>query len=256
MSSLPAINLATHLIKHQRERMSLLQGKRILVIDDDEALLNMVEFFLNKAGAAALTALDGPEGLHQFYTHQPHLVILDLMMPQMHGLEVCEQIRQASDTPIIILTAIGQKDSVLRSFDCGADDYITKPFSPDILIAKAEATLRRAGPAPGPSEKLVTYSDNYLTIDLNAHLVMVQGQKVRLTATEFRLLEYLVRNANMLLTFDQILNNVWGGTSRNNPEYVHVYVRYLRQKLEEDPANPLYLISEHGLGYRFEKQDP
>lgn len=235
--------------------MSLLQGKRILVIDDDEALLNMIEFFLKKAGAEPLTATDGPEGLHQFYTHHPHLVFLDLMMPQMHGLDVCEQIRQASDTPIIILTAVGQKDYVLRGFECGADDYITKPFSPDILIAKAEATLRRAGPPPNRSEKLVTYSDNYLTIDLNAHLVMVQGQKVRLTATEYRLLDYLVRNANMLLTFDQILNNVWGGAARNNPEYVHVYVRYLRQKLEEDPSNPVYLVSEHGLGYRFEKQD-
>jgi two-component system KDP operon response regulator KdpE len=229
-----------------------MEGKIILIIDDDPTLLGIAELIFSRAGGQVYTATSGQEGLCQFYAHRPDLVLLDVMMPDMDGWQVCERIRQLSDVPIIMLTALGQDDDIMRGLDCGADDYVTKPFSLKVLAARARAILRRAA-LPSVTEKPATYSNGYLTIDLGQRQVVVRGEPLKLTPTEYRLLAYLLRNAGRVLTFQQILESVWGWEYQGNAEYVHVYTSRLRQKLEEDPKNPQYLLTEHGVGYSFRK---
>jgi DNA-binding response OmpR family regulator len=235
--------------------VSSMQGRRILIIDDDPDLLWRVEDAFSQAGGQVYTAANRHEGLRQFFAHRPHLVIFDPMMPHMDGLQVCRSIRLLSDVPIIILTALGHEDNIIRGLDCGADDYVTKPFSMGVLLARARATLRRAGPVP-TTDKPVTYSDDYLTIDLDKRQVLVRGEPVRLRATEYRLLAYLLQNAGRVITFAQILDNVWGSEYREDVNHVHVHISHLRQKLEKDPRHPQYLLNERGVGYRFAKQTP
>jgi two-component system KDP operon response regulator KdpE len=231
-----------------------MQGKRILVIDDDPGLLQLVKLTFNRLEAQVYCADSGQEGLRQFYQHRPYLVILDLMMPEMDGLEVCRQLRRLSEVPIIILTALDHDNHVLKGLACGADDYLTKPFNPEILVARAQAVLRRTIDQYASPDKPAAYNDSYLTIDLTQRTVLVQGKPVKLTATEYRLLTYLLQNANRVLTTQQILHNVWGSDHHGNTEYVHVYMGHLRRKLEAAPTDPLYLLTEHGIGYRFETQ--
>ena len=232
-----------------------MQGRRILVIDDDPDLLWRVEDAFSQAGGQVYTAANGHEGMRQFFAHRPHLVIFDPMMPHMDGLHVCRSIRLLSNVPIIILTALEHEDNIIRGLDCGADDYVTKPFSMGVLLAQARATLRRAGPVP-TTDTPVTYSDDYLTIDLDERQVLVRGQPVRLRATEYRLLAYLLHNTGRVLTFAQILDNIWGSECRDGVNHVHVHISRLRQKLEKDPRHPQYLLNERGVGYRFAKQTP
>lgn len=230
-----------------------MQEKRILIIDDDPYLLQLVEMAFQRVKAQVFTATNGLEGLHQFYTCQPDVVIVDLMLPGIDGWEVCRRIRQISQVPLLILSALRQKNNIIRSLlNYEADDYITKPFSPEVLLARTEALLRRAALPPTHKESIL-YGDSYLTITGVKNMVMVRGEPVKLSATEYRLLVYLAQNAGRTLTFQQILENIWG-EGRDNVEYVHVYIRYLRQKLEEDPRHPIYLITDYGVGYRFEKQ--
>jgi DNA-binding response OmpR family regulator len=233
------------------ERLSDMYGRKILVIDDDADLRQIVTSAFSVTGAQVYTAAGGPEGLRQFYAHQPDLVILDLMMPDMDGWEVCRQIRRLSDVPLIMLTALSQEERVIEGFTCGADDYVIKPFNPEILLVRAEAVLRRST-SPSQCQETGTYRDDYLTIDLDQHRVLVNGAPVKLTPTEYRLLAYLLTNAGRVLTFRQILQNVWGEDYQDSVEYVHVHLSNLRQKLEPDPKRPRYLQSEYGLGYRFE----
>lgn len=229
-----------------------IEGKRILVIDDEAVLLKLVEETFTRLGAQVFTSTDGQEGLRQFYAHRPDLIILDLMMPHVNGWEVCRQIRQISNVPLILLTAVNRDADIVRGLQYGADDYITKPFSPAVLIARAQAALRRS--PPGTAENPAGYySDGYLTIDLEKRRVLVNGKPVRLSRTEYKLLAYLLKNANRVLTFQQILAHVWGEEYHGSTDYVHVYISHLRRKLETDPANPIYIRTEHGVGYRFEK---
>lgn len=230
-----------------------MQGKRILVVDDDAHIRELTADIFAKSGGQVYSASDGNEGLRQFYVHRPHLVILDILMPNLDGWQVCTQIRQLSDVPIIMLTALGQDEHTIRGLDCGAVDYVTKPFSPKVLAARARAALRQATQAT-ESHQPISYSDEYLTIDLSQRRVLVCGELVRLTATEYRLLAYLVQNAGRVLTFRQILEKVWGWEYQDSVEYVHVYISHLRKKLEEDPKLPAYLLTEHRVGYRFEKR--
>lgn len=232
-----------------------MQPKNVLIIDDDPELLQLVDLIFSRAGSRVFTAVNGREGLRQFYAHQPDLVILDLMIPDMDGWEICRQIRQLSDVPLIMLTVINREAEIIRGLNYGADDYVTKPFNPEVLLARARATLRRAA-LPPPLEAPSVYNDGYLMIDLKQHRVAVGGQIVKLTTTEYRLLAYLFQNANQALTYQQILESVWGEVYQGNTEYVHVYIRFLRRKLEADPGNPTYLLTEHGVGYRFETQVP
>jgi two-component system KDP operon response regulator KdpE len=198
---------------------------------------------------------DGQDGLEKFFATQPDLVVLDIMMPAMDGWETCRQIRLVSDTPVILLTSLSSDEEIVRGLEAGADDFVSKPFRPDVLLARARAVMRRARPL-SEQELIRRYADGYLTVDLENRRVTVTNRRVNLTPTEYRLLIYLIRNAGKVLSFTQILENVWGEEYRDSPNYVHVYISHLRQKLERDPHNPQYFVSEHGTGYQFLRQDP
>jgi len=229
-----------------------MHGRKVLLIDDDLPVLNMLEHTFLLAGAQVYAATNGHDALRLLFAQRPDLVILDVMMPDMDGWEVCARIRELSDVPIIFVSALGAEEDIVRALDSGAVDYVIKPFSLLVLLARARVALRRAERV-APAERPLTYRDDYLVIDLEQRQVLVRGQPVELTAIEFRLLAYLLQNAGWVLTFQQILEHVWGWECRDNVEYVHVYVWHLRKKLEEDPKNPCYLLTEHGVGYRFQK---
>ena len=230
-----------------------MQGKRILVIDDDPHVLRMVKLILSKQGAQIHTAASGMEALTQFYACRPNLVVLDVMMPDIDGWDVCTRLRQVSDVPVLMLSALGGDGHVVRGLKCGADDYVSKPFTDDVLIARVEALLRRATLSP-PSEKHQAYRDDYLTIELDKRRVLVRGKPVKLTAKEYQLLTCLLRNAGRVLSAEQILEKIWGWEYRDHAEYLYVYVSNLRKKLEADPKRPKYLLNESGVGYWFEMQ--
>ncbi len=230
----------------------LLQNKKILVIDDDKALCQNLEIGLARQGALVASANNGQTGLKKFYEASPDLVILDLRMPEMDGWETCRLIRMVAQTPIIMLTSVAQEHEVVRGLRKGADDYVTKPFSHDILLARVEAILRRSTPQT-TNDSGHDYDDGYLLINFEQRLVSKGGERVKLSATEFRLLRYLFENAGRLLTNEAILTQVWGWESQHNVEYVHVYLSRLRAKIEKDPRNAQYIITEHGFGYSFYK---
>jgi two-component system KDP operon response regulator KdpE len=224
--------------------------EKILVVDDDPMLSELVAYNLQADGYEVVTAGDGQEGLRQFYSERPDLVILDVAMPKLDGYQVCQRIREMSDTPVIMLTARGQEEEIIRGLDLGADDYITKPFQVTVLSARVRATLRRAKTEPmvgdGPN-----YSDPYLTIDLEARQITVDGEMVKLTPTEFKLLAVLVRNKGRVVEFRQLLESVWGFEYIDDVDYLRVYIWHLRRKLEPDSKEPIYLLNELNVGYRF-----
>ena len=203
-----------------------------------------------QAGAKTFVASDGIEGLRQLFHLQP--VILDIMMPHKSGWETCRQIRELSNVPIIMLTSLNAEEDMVRGLDCGAVDYVTKPFSTQVLLARSRAALRQSEslPTQRPFSESELYEDGYLKIDLKARRVFVADKAVDLTKTEFSLLAYLFHNQGIVLTFEQILQAVWGLGYEDSIQYVHVYVSRLRQKLEQDPKNPQYLLTEYGVGYR------
>jgi DNA-binding response OmpR family regulator len=229
-----------------------MHNQKVLLIDDDVDLLQLAGLLFKKAGAQVFTARDGLEGMSKLFTHHPNLIILDVMMPGTNGFEVCERIRQVSDAPLIMLTALNHEQEMLRGLEAGADDFLSKPFNPDILLARARAVLRRreSMSAHGPEFQ---YNNGYLSIDVERHDVSVRGKRVKLTPVEFRLLVFLARNAGKVLTFEQIISNVWGSEYKGSTDYVHVYVSHLRKKLEENTRAPRYILTLHGVGYIFEK---
>lgn len=228
----------------------MLTGKRLLVIEDDINLRQSLKIQFSREGATVYTANDGREGLRLFQQNTPDLVILDIQLPYMDGWDTSAQMRSLSNTPIIMLTSMGQESAMLRGLKLGADDYITKPFSRDVLLARIEAVLRRTAPKPNRAQPTV-YRDSYLEIDLEKHLVKVQDKPIKLSATEFKLLTFLLKNAGQTLSYQAILSNVWGLDSQSNSEYVHVYMSRLRRSIEADPQNPRYLFTDHGMGYGF-----
>jgi len=230
-----------------------MNDKKILIIDDDVNLGQTIKLTFARVGAEVFTAVDGRDGLRQFYEYRPDLVILDVRMPDINGWETCRQIRLLSNVPIIMLTTLDNDEDVIRGLDYGADDFVTKPFSREILLARARAVLRRSEQLADP-EDLQIYNDSYLLIDLRKHRVQVDGQAVQLSSTEFRLLAYLLQNAGQVLTYQNILDKVWGWEYQDSIDYVHVYASHLRRKLEADPRNPCYLLTERGIGYRFERR--
>jgi two-component system, OmpR family, KDP operon response regulator KdpE len=229
------------------------QGKTILVVDDDYDIRQITTVTFQRAGAKVITAANGAEGLRKFYTHKPDLVVLDIMMPGENGWDICREIRKLSDVPLIMITALHRDEEIIRSLDAGADDFVTKPFSIDVLSARARAVLRRSHPVLEDSRP-TSYEDADLQICLEERQVFMNQQPVKLTPKEFKLLAYLLNNSDRVLSFNQILENVWGWEYIDSPDYVHVYVSHLRQKIENDPKNPRYLITEHGMGYRFIKK--
>ncbi len=233
-------------------RIDPMIGKKVLIIDDDAQMLQMVGFIFQRAGAQVITASDGQDGIHKLLSHQPHLVILDVKMPGLDGFEVCRRIRQVSDSAVMMLTALNQENDMLEGLEAGADDFISKPFTPEILLARARTVLRR-GQNTRPRDSGFQYNDGRLEIDFEGRRIRLAGQLVKLTAVEFRLLVYLARNAGKVLTFDQILANVWGVEYRGSIEHVHVFISHLRKKLQDDKKTPRYINTVHGVGYSFER---
>jgi len=225
---------------------------KVLLIDDDVDLLQLANVIFKKEGAQVITARDGMEGVSKLFTHHPDLIILDVMMPGMNGFEVCERIRQVSDTPLIMLTALNHEQEMLRGLESGADDFLSKPFNADILLARAKTVLRRSEHLKSPADQF-NYNNGHLSIDVARRDVLMNNKRIKLTPVEFRLLTYLARNAGKVLTFEQILTNVWGNEYRGSMDYVHVYISHLRRKLGESTKNPRYILTLHGIGYIFEK---
>jgi len=232
-------------------------GKKVLIIDDDADLLKLAAFIFKGAGAQVITARDGAEGIGKLLAYHPQLILLDVMMPGIDGFELCQKIRQISNTPLIMLTALDHEQNLLHGLDVGADDFLSKPFKPEILLARAKTLLRRSGNGNSRNNANTTplkYNDGRLEIDAERHQILINGKQIKTTPIEFRLLVYLERNAGRTLTYSQILDNVWGEEYRGSIDFVHVYISHLRSKIEENSKNPRYIHSVHGVGYIFERQ--
>jgi two-component system, OmpR family, KDP operon response regulator KdpE len=220
---------------------------RVLVIDDEAPILRALRINLTARKFEVSTAADGASGLAAMARDRPDVLILDLGLPDMDGTEVIKGVRGWTSTPIIVLSAWGQESQKVAALDAGADDYVTKPFGMDELLARLRAAVRRASPAP---EAPVVTTDDF-TVDLADKRVTRGGEDVRLTPTEWQLLEVLVRHAGRLVTQRQLLAEVWGPGYQNEAHYLRVYVANLRRKLEPDPSTPRHLLTEPGIGYRF-----
>lgn len=227
---------------------------KILIIDDDPALRQLVSSSLQTAGYQLLTAADGQEGLRQMYHSHPDLIVLDVNMPTMDGWTVCQRVREVSNVPIIMLTAQGDPDEIVKGLDLGADDYLVKPFEIGVLLARVRANLRRATSEPIPLKRGIVYSDGYLAVSFEDHRVTVQGEPVRLTPTEFNLLAHLVEASPRIVSYRELLQQTWGFEYIDDIDYLRVYIWHLRRKLEPNPKEPTYIINELGVGYRFEQQ--
>ena len=221
----------------------------VLVIDDEPQILRALRTILSAHHYKVTVARDGEEGLALAAAEHPDMIILDLGLPDMDGIQVCEQLRQWTQTPIIILSVRNEEEDKVRALDKGADDYLVKPFGAQELLARLRVAQRHAARSHGEQETVIVAGD--LVIDLARHIVALSGIEVKLTATEFKLLAYLAGHANRVLTHQNILNNVWGPEYRDNVEYLRVFMSQLRKKLETQPKHPAHLISEPGIGYRF-----
>ncbi len=222
----------------------------VLVVDDEPRLVDVVRMNLEVEGYRVLAASNGYEALDRLRADLPDLVVLDVMMPDMDGFETLRHIRDVSSVPVLMLTVRAEEQDLIRGLEIGADDYLTKPYNPRELQMRIKALLRRAYSA-APSRKTRIVVDDDLTIDFSKGEVLVRGQKVTLRPTEYRLLYHLVTNAGRLMTHDTLLSKVWGHEYRDESHYLRLYITYLRQKLERDPAHPKYILTERGLGYRF-----
>ena len=218
---------------------------RVLVVDDEPQFLRALETNLRGAGYEVETAATAQEALTAAGLRPPDAVILDLLLPDGTGIEVCRELRTWSEAPIVLVSAVGDEDEKIAALDAGADDYVTKPFAIGELLARLRAALRRAGPSGEP-----VVAVGPIRVDLDKHSVSVEGRAVHLTPLEFRILRFLAVNPGKLLTHRAILREVWGPAYGEESNYLHVYVSQLRRKLEPDPARPQYLLTEPGAGYR------
>ena len=224
----------------------------ILVVDDETRIARMIRMNLEHDGYEVIEAYSGQQALDMVRSRMPNLVILDVMMPGLDGYETLQILREISQVPVIMLTAKGEEEDRIRGLELGADDYVTKPFSPRELMSRVKAVLRRTeGNAGGGSNDDVIQVDDRLKIDFGKREVWVDGELVKLRPTEYRLLYHLVQNAGWVMTYDQLLTKVWGYEYRDETHYVRLYINYLRQKIEKDPSNPEYILTERGVGYRF-----
>ncbi len=227
-----------------------LKDRRILVVDDEERMVRFIRLNLEHDGFQVFEAFNGNQAIDQIRSNLPDLVLLDVMMPDIDGFEVLRMVRESNTVPVIMLTAKGEEEDRVRGLEMGADDYITKPFSPRELVSRVRAVLRRTEMSSASTHGLIEV-DERLKLDFDRHEVWVGGELVKLRPTEYRLLYHLVKNAGWVLTHDKILTKVWGYEYRDEPHYVRLYINYLRQKIEKDPANPKYILTERGVGYRF-----
>ena len=225
-------------------------GTKILVVDDEQRMIHFIRMNLDLEGFAVHEAYDGKDALDQVRKVMPDLVILDVMMPKMDGFETLALLRENSNVPVIMLTARGEEDDRVRGLELGADDYVTKPFSPQELVSRVRAVLRRVEPPKGGSGEAIQVNGR-LRIDFDRHEIFVHDELVKLRPTEYRLLFHLVQNAGWVVSHDQLLAKVWGYEYQSETHYLRLYVNYLREKLETDPRDPKYILTERGVGYRF-----
>jgi two-component system, OmpR family, KDP operon response regulator KdpE len=222
----------------------------ILVVDDEPQITRVLKTTLSSQGYATRTAADGREALQTMEEWPPDLIITDLRMPNMDGLDLCRHVREQSQVPIIVLSVKGEERIKVEALDAGADDYVTKPFNINELLARVRAGLRRAAAAKQPEVPLIEIGQ--FQIDLEKRTVLVKGRDVRLTPKEFDLMVYLARNPGKVISHRALLSAVWGANSVQQPEYLRVFVGHLRKKLETDETTPRYIVTEPWVGYRFE----
>lgn len=230
-----------------------MSSKKILIVDDETAIREALGRKLQREGYSTVLAGDGLEGLRAFHDERPDLVILDIVMPEMNGLTVCQRIREVAETPIMMLSAqaITEQD-IVEGLNAGADEYMVKPIRLNEFVARVRALLRRSQTESSGNEP--GYDDGYLNVDLQRRHVFVNGEKVHLTPTEFKLLVVLLENAGRVVPQRELLEKVWGVEYIDDVYYPRVYVSQLRHKIEPDPAAPIYILTEHRVGYRFERQ--
>jgi two-component system KDP operon response regulator KdpE len=224
---------------------------RILVVDDEPQLVRALQTTLRGAGYTVDIASNGEEALALAASAQPDAIILDLVLPDLSGVEVCRELRRWSSVPVLILSAVGDESQKVAALDAGADDYVTKPFGVAELLARLRASLRRVSPAQEP---IVTVGE--LVLDLERSSLTVAGRVVRLTRTEFALLSLLARHAGKLFTHRALLREVWGPAYQSEAQYLHVHISHLRSKIEPDRTRPRYILTEPGAGYRMAAPDP
>lgn len=229
---------------------------KVLIVDDEQAIREALGRKLRREGFDVVLCGDGLEGLRAFHAERPDLVVLDIVMPGgMDGLVVCDRIREVADTPIMMLSAQAiTEEDIIQGLNAGADEYLIKPVRLNEFVARVQALLRRAQIAN--SETGQGYNDGYLNIDLHRRHVHVDGRKIHLTPTEFKLLAVLLEKAGRVVPQQELLEQVWGHEYVDDIYYPRVYISQLRRKIEPEPANPVYILTEHRVGYRFEKQSP
>jgi two-component system, OmpR family, KDP operon response regulator KdpE len=227
-----------------------MENRNILVVDDERQITRVLKTALSSRGYGIRTAADGDEALHILQDWWPDVVITDLRMPNLDGLELCRMIRAKSQVPIIVLSVKGEEQVKVEALDAGADDYVTKPFSMDELLARIRAALRRSSAADSALPGLIAIGD--FRIDLQARTVCVVGREVRLTPKEFDLLLHLARHPGKVITHRALLSAVWGENSVEQAAYLRVFIGHLRKKVEPDEGNPRYILTDPWIGYRFE----
>lgn len=222
----------------------------VLVVDDESRMRRFIRMNMELEGYQVIEADNGIKALDQIRQHNPDLLIMDVMMPEMDGFETLRLVREISTVPVILLTVKSDEEDKTRGLDLGADDYVTKPFSPRELSSRVGAVLRRAS-WPSPTPRTVLRIDDRLSVDFNRHQVIVDGERIELRPTEYRLLNHLIQNAGWVVPHDTLLAKVWGYEYREETHYLRLYINYLRKKIEVDPTKPKYILTERGVGYRF-----
>jgi two-component system KDP operon response regulator KdpE len=230
-------------------------SKKILIIDDETGVRRFVTARLQRSGYATVVATDGRDGLRRFYSDRPDLIVLDVTMPEMDGWKVLGRLREVSNVPVLMLTGAVLEKDIVRGLKEGADDYMTKPFSGDELLARVEAALRRSSIEPEKGDSN-SYEDSELAIDFPRREVLVRGRQLDFSPTEFRLLGVLAKSSGQVLSQDQLLDHVWGQAYAESLDVVRVYIGYLRRKIEVDPKNPKLIETVRGFGYRYRKPPP
>ncbi len=227
-------------------------GLKVLLVDDDVELCGLLKMMLSQYGLAVEVAHNGAEGLQKAYETNPDLIVLDIMMPQLDGWETCQRIRQMCEVPIIIMSALNRQDAIIRGLNLGADDFICKPVTPEALLARIRAVVRRADRGKNLADReLPVIAQDNVVVDLYKYEVKVDGERIDLSPTEFKLLAVLAKNRGRVLQHNYLLEEVWGGEHLGELDHLRLYVSYLRRKLERDPAHPQLIRTEWNVGYRF-----
>ena len=224
--------------------------KLILVVDDEPRMIRFIRMNLELEGYRVVEATNGLEAVERVREDLPDLLVMDVQMPEIDGFEALERIRQVSTVPVIMLTVKADEEDKIRGLELGADDYVTKPFSPRELSSRIKALLRRLE-MPSLPAKTVTRIDDRLTVDFQRHEVLVDGKPIKLRPTEYRLLYHLISNAGWVMSHETLLSKVWGHEYRDESHLLRLYITYLRKKIEAEPADPQYILTERGVGYRF-----